>query len=80
MRQMMNFIEFRFLRDAESSLFLTGLMFWRKTSSFPDASQQYFCCGYAALSALEVCTLMGLIDLNNIRGCGDVIKAEITSL
>lgn len=39
-----------------------------------------FCCGSAALSALEVCTLMGFIDLNNIRGCGDVIKAEITSV
>lgn len=39
-----------------------------------------FCRGSAVLSALEVYTLMGFIDLNNIRGCGDVIKAEITSV
>lgn len=52
----------------------------RKTSALSDASQQYFCSGDAALSVLEVCTLMGFIDLNNIRGCGDVIKAEITSV
>lgn len=35
--------------------------------------------GDAALSVLQACSLMGFIDLNNIRGCGDVIKAEITS-
>lgn len=36
------------------------------------------CHSECSLVRAPVCTLMGFIDLNNIRGCVDVTKAEIT--
>lgn len=73
MRQMVNFIEFRFSRGSVSSLFGPFLCSRQR----PPPSQML---AGSILSVPELCALMGLIDLNNIRGCGDVIKAEITSL
>lgn len=84
MKQIMTsnrFKVFLFLLFLLFGLFFSPLLFAppEKDLCSSDAQPAVFRCCTAVLSALEVCTLMVFIDLNNIRGCGDVIKAEITS-
>lgn len=79
----MNFIRYKVfygMKFEVFSLILASFCFPEKDLCSLRCQPAVFFSGSAALSALEVCTLMGFIDLNNIRGCGDVIKAEITSV